>query len=248
MRNEICDDRYAKLKGFEVRHLNLDADDHAEMIRAYKADDSAFHKADLKHMYAVATGDDKDMLPLLKGQITPWLGKQLFAIAPPGCTEPLLYTPAPASIKRWGDPAVLSADEKLNRVLVSLVPKDARIKMTVLQNITAHGDTEAMDDKQYGGALHRSLTHELMAICHAVQLRANAIAVGLRSAKSRFLENTVADRPEIWWLCSLRGTAPLRRGPGRGKVVCPSRISRAAVLGTSKQAWHWLTCFTYASP
>ena len=66
--------------------------------------------------------------------------------------------------------------------------------------------------------------------------RANAIVVGLRSAKSRFLENAAADRPEIWWLCSLRGTAPLRRSPGRGKMVCPSRISRAAVLGTSKQA------------
>ena len=74
--------------------------------------------------------------------------------------------------------------------------------------------------------------------------RANAIVVGLRSAKWRFLENAAADRPEIWWLCSLRGTAPLRRSPGRGKMVCPSRISRAAVLGTNKQARHWLLCFT----
>ena len=170
MRDDICDDKYAKPKGFEVRHLNLDASDHAEMIRAYKADDSPFHKVDLKHVYAVATGDDTDMLPLTKGQITPWLGKQLFAIAPPGCTAPLLYTPASASMKRWGDPAVLSADEKLDRVMVPLVPKDARIKMTVLQNITADGDTEAMDDKQYGEALHRSLRHELMTICHATQL------------------------------------------------------------------------------
>ena len=115
-------------------------------------------------------GDDKDILPLVKGQITPWIGKQLFAIAPPGCTEPLLYTPASASMKRWSDPAVLSDDEKLDRVLVPLVPKDAKIKMTVLQNITADGDTEAMDDKQYGEALHRSLRHELMMICHAMQL------------------------------------------------------------------------------
>ena len=76
-------------------------------------------------------------------------------------------------------------------------------------------------------------------------VRANAIVVGLRSAKWGFLENAAADRSEIWWRCSLCGTAPLRRSPGRGKMVCPSRISRAAVLGTSKQARarHWQPAF-----
>jgi hypothetical protein len=80
--------------------------------------------------------------------------------------------------------------------------------------------------------------------CVYVQFRANAIVVGLRSAKWGFLENAAADRPEIWWWHSSCGTAPLRRSPGRGKMVCPSRISRAAVLGTNKQARHWLLCFT----
>ena len=74
--------------------------------------------------------------------------------------------------------------------------------------------------------------------------QANAIVVGLRSAKSRFLENAAADRPGIWWLCFLCGTAPLRRSPGRGEMACHHRISRAAVLGISKRAWHWLLCFT----
>ena len=51
VRDNICEDRCAKPAGFEVRHLNFDADDHAEMVRAYQADDSAFHKVDLKHVY-----------------------------------------------------------------------------------------------------------------------------------------------------------------------------------------------------
>ena len=55
-------------------------------------------------------------------------------------------------------------------MLVPLDPKDARIKMTMLTHITTDGDTEAMDDKQYGESLHRSLRHELMMICHAMQL------------------------------------------------------------------------------
>ena len=54
MRDEICDDRYAKPKGFEVWHLNFDAEDHAEMVRAYKADDSAFH---CKVQARVCSGD-----------------------------------------------------------------------------------------------------------------------------------------------------------------------------------------------
>ena len=92
-RANVQDERYAKPKGFEVRHLNFDMEDHAEMVRAYKADASPFHKVDLRHVYAVATGDDGDVLPVVKGQITPWLGKQMFAIIPPGADEPLLYTP-----------------------------------------------------------------------------------------------------------------------------------------------------------
>ena len=107
VRDDVCEERYAKPAGFEVRHLNFDADDRAEMVRAYQTDDSAFHKVDLKHVYAVATGNDDDMLPLLKGQIAPWLGKQVFAITPPGCTEPLQYTPVSASMKRLGRPGSL---------------------------------------------------------------------------------------------------------------------------------------------
>ena len=103
------------------------------------------------------------MLPLVKGQITPWLGKQVFAVAPPGSIYPLLYTPASAAIKRWGDPAVLTADERMNRVLVPLIPRNAQIKLTMLTKIIAKNDAEDGHDQ------HRSLRHELMMICHAMQ-------------------------------------------------------------------------------
>ena len=72
-------------------------------------------------------------------------------------------------MKRWGDPAVLSADEKLSRVLVPLIPKDARVKVTMLENITVDVNREALDDLQYCEALHKSLRRELMMICHAMQ-------------------------------------------------------------------------------
>ena len=133
-------------------------------MRAYKADTSPFHKVDLQHVYAVATGDDAEILPMLKAQITPWLDKQVFAIIPPGAVEPLLYTPASASMKRWGDPAVLSADEKLDRVLVPLVPKDAQVKITMLEKLIVDGETTEGEEQ------HRSLRHELMMVCHAMQL------------------------------------------------------------------------------
>ena len=128
----VQDVRYTKPKGFEVRHMNFDSEDQNEMVRAYRADASPFHKVDLRHVYAVTTDGDEHILTMLKGQITLWLGKQIFAIIPPGAEEPLLYTPASASMKRWGDPAVLSADERLDRMLVPLIPKDAQIKMPML--------------------------------------------------------------------------------------------------------------------
>ena len=160
----MCDPKYNKPPGFEVRHLNLEQADVDEIIRAYKADTSPFHKVDLKHVYAVATGDGEDMLSLTRGQIQPWIGKQIFLIAPPGSQQPLLYTPASASMKRWGDPAVLGSDEKLDRVLVPLVPKDARVTMTVLESIAVKGTTTVADE------LHRTLRHEIMMITHAMQM------------------------------------------------------------------------------
>ena len=149
--------------GFEVRHLNLNEKEVQEMVRAYENDISTFHKVDLKSVYAVAMGHDKDMLPLLTGQISPWIGKQIFPVAPPGSIYPLLYTPASAAIKRWGDPAVLEAGERMNRVLVPLIPSNARVKMTVLTKIIADAEAEVGHDQ------HRSLRHELMMICHAMQ-------------------------------------------------------------------------------
>ena len=101
---------------------------------------------------------------LVKGQIQPWIGKQTFAIAPPGAKESLLYTPAPAPMKQWGDPAVLTNDKKMNRVLVPLIPLDARIKMTMLEQIVVAGTTTVDDD------LHRTLRTEIMTITHAMQL------------------------------------------------------------------------------
>ena len=133
LREAVCDEQYSKPPGFEVRHLHLDKEDVDEMIRAYKTAASVFHKVDMKIVYAVATGSDDDTLPMMKEQIQPWIGKQIFAIAPPGSKKPLLYTPASASMKRWGDPAVLTNDEKMNRVLVPLIPLDARIKMTMVE-------------------------------------------------------------------------------------------------------------------
>ena len=70
-RAEVQDAHYLKPRGFEVRHLNFDPEDQKEMVRAYKADTSPFHKVDLQHVYAVATGNDAEVLPMLKAQNTP---------------------------------------------------------------------------------------------------------------------------------------------------------------------------------
>ena len=61
----MCNGRYSKPPGFEVRHLHLDKEDVTEMIKTYKTDASVFHKVAMKNVYAVATGDDENMLPMV---------------------------------------------------------------------------------------------------------------------------------------------------------------------------------------
>ena len=96
---------------------------------AYKTDTQPFQKIDLKTVYAVATGELTDISRLEQDKVQAWLGKQIFAIAPRGSVTPLLYTPASASMMRWGDPAVLDEDEKLDRVLVpiDIIPHGAKV-------------------------------------------------------------------------------------------------------------------------
>ena len=58
---------------------------------------------------------------------------------------------------------MLAADEKMDRVLVPLIPNNAQVKLTVLEHIAAEGSTTTRDE------LHRTLRHELLMICHAMQ-------------------------------------------------------------------------------
>ena len=78
-RPEICDSKFLELPNFTVRHLHLDAAGTKALADAYNTDTQRFHKLNLSTVYAVATGNTDGLEPLVKEQVSAWLGKQIFA-------------------------------------------------------------------------------------------------------------------------------------------------------------------------
>ena len=137
----------------------------------------------MKPVYAVATGELNNISRLQQEKVQTWLGKQIFEIAPRGSVTPLLYTPTSASMMRWGDPAVLDEDEKLDRVLVPIMLYNARVRLTALERIVDDNSTgkEGANSKD----LNRDLRHEIMTVAHCMQLPHANRADTMRNVRRR---------------------------------------------------------------
>ena len=167
----LGDSMYTGPPNFETRHLKQLSDVDVETIAAaYKTDEQPFQKIDLKTVYAVATGELNNISKLQQEKVQTWLGKQIFAIAPQGSMTPLLYTPAPASMMRWGDPAVLDEDEKLDRVQVPIIPYNAQVRLTTLERIV--DDDSTGKEGANSEDLNRDLRHEIMTVAHCMRAAA----------------------------------------------------------------------------
>jgi site-specific DNA-cytosine methylase len=125
--------------GHITQHMMLSQENVDEIIRAYKHDDTLFHKVPLSNIYAVVTGDSSiEVPPLVRERINSWIGTQFFSVAIPGLTGSMLYTPASCQVFQWGDdqdPAV-----NLSKTLVLAVPKGAQVQMTSTDSIVGTQD------------------------------------------------------------------------------------------------------------
>ena len=176
-RPEIRDSKFSEPPNVTVRHLHLDAAGTKALADAYNTDTQRFHKLDLSTVYAVATGNTDGLEPLVKEQVSAWLGKHIFAIKPPLGDQPLLYTQASTSVIRWGDPAVLDKDEQLHKVLVPMIPEDVKAKLTSLEPIVAGGTTKCDE-------MHRDLRHDIMIMAHAFQQPHAGRAATMRTVRT----------------------------------------------------------------
>ena len=159
-RPEVCR-QYDEPAHFIINHLNIPVESSADIAAAYGQDTRPFHKVTLQEIYWVATNETHDIHPLVKARIQPWLGTLIFPICPPGSTVPLLYTIASCKLMRWGDPAVITEDERLDLTLVPIIPANCKVKLTALVSIAKdHDDT---DHEQY-----RDLRQDILQAAHAL--------------------------------------------------------------------------------
>ena len=136
-------------------------DQCAIIADAYKHDTEPFHKVHLQHIYAVATGSDDTVDPLVKQRIQVWLSELISPIAPPGSSIPLLYTLASCKMTRWGDPSGIAKDERLDMTLVPIIPRGCKVQLTDLVPI-------AEDDNDASHEQYRDLRHDIMLAAHSM--------------------------------------------------------------------------------
>ena len=153
---------YAEPPNFKVNHINIKLEDLSIFAEAYRSDQSPFHKVTLSRVYTVAIGELDGVDRLVIERVQSWLDNKIFAICPPGADIPLLYTPASSKFLRWGDPAVLDADERLDTTLVPIVPNACQISLLNLTPIAKADDDNTHDQ-------FRDLRHSILMLAHGLQ-------------------------------------------------------------------------------
>ena len=131
-------------------------------------------------MYKVAVSDDADLTRLDKEAIKTWIKRLIFAILPPGCTKPLLYTPASMSRLAWAHYQSKLIDKQLCRVLVPIIPSGVKVKLSTLQQIC--------DEDGAHHEMQRDLRWDILQMCHSF--------TSPHLSKARTLQ---AVREIAWW-------------------------------------------------
>ena len=174
-RPEVCS-QYDEPPNYTVHHLHVQVEAYDTIASAYTEDTNLFHKVTLQHIYAVATDNCPDMCAIAKRRIQSWLGKVIFPICPPGSSVPLLYTMASCTLVRWGDPAVIADDDRLDLTLVPIIPANCKVRLTNLTPISKdHDDSE---HEQY-----RDLRHDILLASHGLVKPHNSVAHTLSNVK-----------------------------------------------------------------
>ena len=128
---------------------------------AYAADSSPILNIPLADIYAVATTSGR--VPRMHlDKIKPWINVRFFAIAPPGCSTPLLYTPTSFQVIEAADESLDYQDPTSTLVLV--VPAGAMVRITDSTRQPAITCPES--HPVYGKWMQHDLRRDLLHLVH----------------------------------------------------------------------------------
>jgi hypothetical protein len=152
---------YPPPAGFLVNHLALSEEDCVAISESYSSDTAPVLSIPLSDIYAVAT-KSRPIPKLHMARITPWINVRFFAIVPPGCSIPLLYTPTSLQAVEVETEDAMVCDPSSSLVLV--VPAGAQVRITDYERQPSV--TTADDHPTYGKWMQHDLRRDLLHLVH----------------------------------------------------------------------------------
>ena len=164
--------------GYSFNSLTLNEADITEMKRAYLADNSAHLGVPISTIYRIiALGDTEGSDAGLIKKVMSWKDSVFFAHTAPDTSAPILYTPASMQVLMW--PNINDDRPDLTKMLVTVVPSMAMVRLTTMDTIVAQEEMEEghymTHDLKFDAML---LSHNCAQHCSLAQTLRNVAAIG----------------------------------------------------------------------
>ena len=149
----------AEEMGYTFNSLQLTNTDVQELYRAYLDDESEYNSVTLKLIYRIlALNDNADIPSDVIKKVEAWRDTMFFVHTLPNTDHPILYTPASLQILMWPDTG--ADDTDLSKMLVTVVPDLARVKISSAESIV---DDELMEKGHY---MNHDLRMDVLMLAH----------------------------------------------------------------------------------
>ena len=149
----------AEERGYTFNSLQLTPDDVQEIHRAYLDDDSEYSSVQMKLIYRIiALNDTTDIPSDVIKKVEAWRDTMFFVHTLPNTEHPILYTPASLQILMWPDTGADNTD--LTKMLVTVIPDLARVKITSTESIV---DDSLMEK---GHHMNHDLRMDVLMLSH----------------------------------------------------------------------------------
>ena len=128
---------------YTINSRQLNAKDVIEMHRAYLSDDTEYLPVPMKLIYMyriIALNDASDIPSDVVKKVEAWRDTMFFAETLQDTEFPILYTPADMQLLLWPDSP--EDDTDLSKMLVTVIPDMAQVRITTPEAIVAEGEME----------------------------------------------------------------------------------------------------------
>ena len=144
---------------YTINSLQLNATDVIEMHRAYLNDDTEYASVPMKLIYRIiALNDATDIPSDVAKKVEAWRDTMFFAETLQDTEFPILYAPAAMQLLLWPDST--EDDTDLSKLLVTVIPDMAQVRITTPEAIVAE------DEMEQGHYMNHDLKMDVLMMAH----------------------------------------------------------------------------------